>query len=421
MKVLPGILVAAAVALGLGWLVNQPGHATISWFGRTIAFHPVVGVAVALGLLLLFLLLARLWGGLRYRSDLFGPGRTLRQQAAARGPTATALVAYLAGEREGAAKLAAKALRQHPNEWTALAVAAFAGDADAEAALRRDKDLGGLAVMSEFLRLRSPAAAEALARLRPSSPVAQAALLRSRALAGDWTGAREALYAWIAADPQLASSSTWREASLDHAAGSEAVAGGEGAAAEQFFHAALAAEPRFSPAAVALAGLLARQQRLDEAERVLELAWAAAPEPAIARSYLGLHPVESAGERLVRVERLVSGAPGAAESRLTLAEQALLAGDSARALDVVSPLLGEKPVRARAALVGVGAYRELGGVPPHQSWPDAVIGGAREPDWACVDCRGHSPEWALFCPSCEHTGALVPEPCLPVGRVPAQA
>lgn len=82
---LVAILLVAALALALGWAANQPGRASIDWFGWTVAVHPAWLVTLLLLVVGISLVLAWSWIWLRYRSGLFGPGRTLRRQAAARG------------------------------------------------------------------------------------------------------------------------------------------------------------------------------------------------------------------------------------------------------------------------------------------------------------------------------------------------
>lgn len=403
-----GLIAIAAAALALGWGANQTGEVTISWFGSIVSFHPAFGLAALVGLILLLMLVARVWGAFRYRSDFFGARRRLRRQAAARGSSAAALAAYLAGENVEAAKLAKRALRTSQEDWPALAVLALTGDTGAQVRLMKDGDTEAVGSVAEFRCNRTLATSERLARVRPNSPDAWASVLRERARARDWLGAREALERWKAVVPGGGFGSAWQEASLDYAEGLEAVEKADPQNAEQFFRAALAIEPRFHLAADGLSRILLRQGDRGGAERILEKSWAALQNPAIAFSYAELVPLESAGERLARFERLVSSAPGAPESRLALAAQSLAAGDASRALELVGPLLAEKPVRARAAMLALDAHRRLGSEPPpHETWPEAALHGEQEPDWACLACRTHSPDWHLFCENCDEAGLLV--------------
>lgn len=406
-RALLAILLIAGIALALAWTANQPGAISIDWFGWTVTSHPAWAVAVAVALLILPLLFARIWGWLRYRSGLFGPGRKLRRQASARGYSAGALAAYLTGQERHAAKLAARALRIDPDDWAASAVAALAGDASQDARLRADPATTLLAALAAYRRHPDRSTAETAAALAPASAFAWEAALDERARDGDYAGGRTALANWVALDPEIRTDAGWIGAALDFAAAQAAKAEGDRDRARAALESALKSQPGFAPAAAELAGLFADDDRLRAAEKVIETAWKAAPHPILAQAYAGLQPLETQGERLQRIQRLVNLRPDHPESRMTLATHALAAGEADQALLALGPLLEGEGVRMRAAQLAAQAHRRLGFDPPASAtWLDALTTGAPEADWECRRCHAHSRDWHLACPSCGHIGRL---------------
>lgn len=378
----------------------------LEWFGWEVNFHPVWLIAAAAALWFVFHVARRAWNWLRWKSGLFGPARQLRRQKAALGDASAALGALISGQEDRAASLAQDALKSDPTNSMAQAVAALTGDGRQIAELDRNKATKSLAALAKLRQSPDVAVAEEATRAAPTNAAAWQALVEQRARSGDFAGAISALGNWRALDDRAEALGSWIEASLLTGA-ADAELDDEPARAS--LSRALKAEPRFAPAATRLALLAEEAGDVSGAERAAESVWSVQPTPALARAFADLYPLETDDARLARLQKLAAKNPDHPESLLIVAEAALTAGDPALALETVSPLLGEPPVRLRAAAVALEAHRRLGIDPPTgAAWLDAAATGAPGLRWHCANCRAETVDWELECPSCTRVGTLLP-------------
>jgi len=159
---------------------------------------------------------------------------------------------------------------------------------------------------------------------------------------------------------------------------------------------ALKALPGFAPAAAHASRLAHRLGRDREARRLVEDAWAVAPHPELARAYADLAPNERLSERLRRFERLRARAADHPETRLALAELALLAGRLDQAREHLDLVLAKNPT-ARACRLAAELERAAGAAASTvQSWLAKAGEVAPDPAWVCEDTGDVLPEWRAF-------------------------
>jgi HemY protein len=164
---------------------------------------------------------------------------------------------------------------------------------------------------------------------------------------------------------------------------------GERQAALEDAQAAVRLRPDFAPAAVMTARLLAADDRIARAAQVLEGAWKVGPHPALWLAYRDLITDETPSERAGRLASLAAFNPTARESRILMAEQALLIGDGEGARAAAAPLQAE-PLTRRLAGLFARIATARGDRDEARAW--TVRGGEapQEPDWSDLDPEGRA-------------------------------
>ncbi len=394
----------AATALLLAFAANETGHIELDWFGWTARFHPVFALGGMIALLAFWHYAGAFWTWLQYRSGLFGAARKLRRQRAARASSAAALSAFLFGQQARAKKLAAEALANDPEDWTAGAIAAFCGNETEIERLLGDEATRPLATLARFRLSPSLQNAEAAATAAPASSAAWQAVTEARARELDYRGAEAALSNWHALDPDLDSEARWIGAALAFAAAEDARQGGDPDKARSEALRALKLEPKFVPAAMILADLSEAGDRA--VEKAVHKTWTLAPHPSLLKAYVALEPLADDTAQLARVETLIAGNRDHPESQLALARYALAAGEPSRALETLSAHLDATAPRDEAIHLALDAYRHLGINPPaHAAWVDTT--GSIPPAWHCRACNAAAVKWSLECARCDRIGTLV--------------
>lgn len=172
---------------------------------------------------------------------------------------------------------------------------------------------------------------------------------------------------------------------------------------------AFAADPAFSPAALAHARRLAAAGQGKRARAVLEQGWAANPHPDIAEEYL-----RGEGDLLARAraaEQLVHRNPTHPESRLLLARTWTAANLTGRARAELTALLGSGQADRRAfqAMIDLELL-EQGEGPAGRAAEAKLLRAAAAapppPAWRCGDCATEHPRWVPDCPSCGAVGRI---------------
>ncbi|QCI78950.1 tetratricopeptide repeat protein [Hankyongella ginsenosidimutans] len=390
-----------ALALLLAWAANQPGYFRLAWFGWVIQTRAVVALLILMIGMALAAALMWLAMTLRWRARLYRSGRTMKRLQDGHLIATQALAALKVDRPEAAAKLAGRP-RAGPDDPVALYVAACGGDGVAQHRLDADKRTALLGAIARGQPGAAVEALEELARMAPDSAPAWRNLFKTRARAGDWSGAVAALDKWRKLDRDAQPNIQHRRAGVCHAAALDAEKRGDTTAAARWRRDAVRASLSFAPAVAAQAEVLTARGKTGQGSRLLMSAWQDEPNPLIAQAYAALDPTETPAHRLGRMTALVNQYPSHPESRLTLAEAALAAGQPRKAIEALHPI-SSPPMRARTARVLAEAYRQLGDVMPDYV-SAALTGGVPEPNWHCHTCGDRSTAWVLVCPSCGDVG-----------------
>ncbi len=133
------------------------------------------------------------------------------------------------------------------------------------------------------------------------------------------------------------------------------------------------------PAATLAARLLAEQNSLRKAAKILETAWRAGPHPDIAQTYGSLRYGDSPRERRVRVKRLADKGPEHVETALALAQASIDVGDFAAARSALASY-ATNPTRRVATMMASIAEAE-GDVGRSREWLARAMRAAPDPAW----------------------------------------
>ena len=354
-----GILIA--LAFGEAWLVDRPGDLVLNWQGYRIETSVLVGIGVVI---VAAAALLALWSLIRFVFKIPSlMAIATRGQRHERGYAALSrgMIAVGAGDTQLARKSAAEAHKLLRNEPLALLLKAQAaqlsGDAgQAEAAFqemarRNDTRLLGLRGLHVEAQRQGHGekAQEYAAAAREIAPLPWAAKadFDHKVAAGDWKAAL-ALLDTAAGSAFLDKAVRERKRAVLETALALDKAEADPAGALTLARAALKRAPALAPAVALGARLLANAGDARKAAKLIEIAWPEAPHPELAKIYLGLHPGETDVARLGRALALARLAPREAESKITVAQAALAAGDFKAAREAVQPLIDgpERPTRA---------------------------------------------------------------------------
>jgi HemY protein len=408
------LLVLAAAAFGLGWLIDRPGEITLSWQGYQVETSVLTG----LGLLAVFAAaLAAAWSFLssvfRFPSAMSRAGRERRREqgfaALSRG-----ILAVGVGDARLAGRAAAEAQRYLPDEPLALLLKAEAaqlsGDHSAvEAAFRemtRRKDMHLLGYRGLHAHAQRRGDVEQAHRLASTAhgiaalPWTASAVLEKHVAANDWEGALAALESSGSLidkrtkERQRAVLATAIALDKEHSAPGEAL---------RLARSAAKREPDLVPAIALAARLLARKGAVRKAARMIEAAWPLARHPDLARIYLDLHPSESNSDRLVRARVLAKLAPGDPECVMTVAAAAISACEYVAAREAMLPLIqrDEQPTARMCLLMAEIEEAEHGESGYAREWLTRASRAPRDACWVAGDVL--SEQWL---PASPVTGKL---------------
>lgn len=404
------LLIALSAVTGLAlWLARIGGTVEVRvgdvWIGITF---PVALMALAIA----FLLLHGSLTAFRWLRDLPARRRAARrEQRRSDGDAAVtrALVALAAGTPDAARAEVRRARLLLGDTPQTLLLAAeaerLAGREDAAATVFKQlADRGD----ARFLGLRG--------------------LLRQAMQREDWAAAQrlakeaETVHpgaAWLREERQVLALRThdWREAlALSPPAGPRAALAlaaamqeEEPARAAEFEKQAFAADPAFTPAALAHAKRLAAAGSARRARSVLEQSWLAAPHPDIGAAWI-------AGEkdRLARVkavEDLIHRNREHPESRLLMARAAIDAGLTGRARSELEALVAADSADRRcylmlAELEEVEHGDTADARAAQAKWLRAAANAQGAPRWRCGACGAEHNAWKAECAACGTVGRI---------------
>jgi HemY protein len=333
------------LVIGAVWLAEQKGAVSIQWRGWLLETSCGVLIFIVLALAALFVLVWRLWQGVRATPRAIGRIRSHRRRDKGYRSLVRALSAIASGEGERALRHASEAGAVSEPALAHLAVAeaaGLAGDAvraEREYAILADRPdtalIGlkgqiGLAEQRGDLVLAMELARRART-LAPKSPWA----LRQLFEIEDKAGAYDAAERTLADATKLGAFPPGAEdrllARILYARALKAEESGESQPALADAERAHKLDPSAPDYAVLAARLLGRAGKTGAAERVLSRTWPLAPTPAVAAAWMALAPTGDMTLRLKQAERLHALDRDLPEGRLTLAEAQLATGRWAEA------------------------------------------------------------------------------------------
>ena len=380
------------LALGVAWFADRPGDVAITWLGYRIETSVMVALA-AVALVVIFSVL--LWS--IARGILRSPDQVslfMRHRRAVKGHLAVTrgLIAIGSGDEEAARKSASEAKRLAPDEPLSLLLnaqsAQMSGDrTGAERAFRAmagrsDTKLLGLRGLYVEAQRRDDANAarlfaEEAAKSAPALAWAGQAVLDYRCAAADWAGALSALDSM---QGSLTKAVYRRQRAVLLTARAMTLADNDRDTARKLAQEAVKLAPDLVPAAALAGRLLAEQNELRKAGRLLEAAWKANPHPDLAEAYANLRFGDSARDRLMRVQKLVAKSPGGIEGALATAHAALDAREFATARAALASHLA-MPTRRVATLMADIEQTEHGDEGRAREWMARAVRAAPDPAW----------------------------------------
>ncbi len=424
------LVLVAALAVAASAVIGQPGHASIEWLGWRL---DLTAAAAVMLLVIGALVATAFWRTVIWMFE--APVRAARARARARrvqGADALSrgFIAATAGDGSEARRWALKAadlVDDTPALVRILAAQAAEAAGDIPAAQTAytamlglsDMKLAGhrglmLLALGQGDQKAALANAEAAYGMTRTARWAWTALLQARLDAADWTGAlelvrdasqrkivspliaertRAALLAAQAASLESSPDPRGRDMALDYAMDAAKL------------------KPGFAPGVVVAARLLAADGKPGRAAGVIENAWRVAPHPALWLAYRDLYTQETPRERAQRLQGLAGLNPTHRESKLLMAEQALLTGDAAGARAATTSLLMEPSTARFCALMARTAFT-AGDADEARAWIARSGAAPQEPDWSDLDPEGkafaYTPQdWARLAAVYAETGELV--------------
>lgn len=421
-KVILFVLLVMALAWGASYLLEAPGSAVLTGFGREVTLGPLQIVIAMILLVLAVWLLLKLLGFLaafaRYvNGDDTALTRHFGRRRERRGFEALAegMMALASGEGRVAMEKAARAeSKLHRPELTQLLTAQgaeMAGDRKrAEASYRalltdeRTRFVGVRGLMKQRLAQGDTETALKLAErayaLRPRHEETQDTLLRLQTQRGDWAAARRTLQGKLKSGTLPRDVHRRRDAVL---ALSEATGTFSTASDEDARQAAIEANrlsPDLVPAAVAAARAHMAQGKPKYAARVLRKAWDSHPHPDLAAAFAAIAPDETPAQRIRRFRALTEVRPQDPETRMLSAELALAAEDFPAARRALGDLATTHPTARSLTLMAAIERGEGADDAVVRAWLARAVTAPRGPQWVCDNCHNIHGQWGPVCDNC---------------------
>ncbi len=412
MRLLLVLIVAGLIAVGVAWLADNDGTATLVLSSYEVSMNASVALVLIVILALVLAVVIRLAYVIAGSSAKLGTWTTERRakqfyQALSHGLIAAA--SDDAAEAGHFARRSDKLLRRQPLGLLLTSQAAhLAGDEAKEETAYRDmltfpetEFLGLRGLYSLALRNRDPGQALAHAtRAYALKPKAWAtnALFDLRVSRGEWREAQALVVQATRGKTLTPSVARRRRAVLLAAQAVEADHAGDAAAHAHALE-ALALAPGLTAPALIASRHLSEQGRSWKAQDVIEAAWSHAPHRDLAEAYAAMKPEEdreTCANRLIALARLN---PNNRESRVLLAEQLAVLHRWGEAQSVLAPLADDfssARVCNLMATISLGQDDAL----TAQSWRSRAARAGQVTDWRCSNCAAVASEWGAVCPRC---------------------
>jgi len=410
------LAVVAAVTLA-----DYPGRVSVDWQGWRIDLS--VGVLVLLVdlIVVVAVVVSRFWGAIRRVPGRFLDMRRTGRRDRGYKALTQGMGAVAAGDVGEARRWARKAdalLDDPPLTMLLSAQAAQLGGEEAAArryfeAMLDHPDTAFLGVRGLLMQsLKTGDTVEALRlaerayKLRPETGWVVDQLFELQVESGLWSEANEVIASAIRRKTLPASRARRRRAAVlvEHSRVAEA----EGDADTAFSRAGEAhnLDPTLVPATLALARLYTARDRAVKAERLVEEAWARAPNPELAAMYGEIISATDPLARVKKFQRLFSFRPDHPESHIALAEVSLAARLWGEARKHLKAAAGTAPTARVCRLMAELDENENGDMEASRKWLARATTAAPDEAWVCNDCGAVAGAWTALCGNCSSFGSL---------------
>jgi HemY protein len=410
------LAVVAAVTLA-----DYPGRVSVDWQGWRIDLSVGVLVLLVALIVVVAVVVSRFWGAIRR-----APGRFLDMRRSGRRDRGykaltQGMVAVAAGDVGEARRWARKAdalLDDPPLTMLLSAQAAQLGGEEAAArryfeAMLDHPDTAFLGVRGLLMqsiktgdKVEALRLAERAYKLRPETGWVVDQLFELQVESGLWSEANEIIASAIRRKTLPASRARRRRAAVlvEHSRVAEA----EGDADTAFSRAGEAhnLDPTLVPATLALARLYKARDRAAKAERLVEEAWARAPNPELAAMYGEIISDTDPLARVKKFQRLFSFRPDHPESHIALAEMSLAARLWGEARKHLKAAAGTAPTARVCRLMAELDENENGDIEASRKWLARATTAAPDEAWVCNDCGAVAGAWTALCGNCGSFGSL---------------
>lgn len=414
--VLVGLIVFAALQLA-----GNPGEVSIEWLGYRIDTYFGVALLVLLAGVILLLVVYRFIRGLLGLPGGFFQRRAARRRDEGVSALSLGMAAIAAGDAEEARKQAKRAekLLNDPTKTRLLSAQAAALGGDTEAAGRyfdaltespETKFVGLVGKLRQALEAGDKEAALPLARqarnLRPDSNFAARSLFALETEAEDWGAAQKTLFDAVRRELIPEAEAKRYRIAIDMERARVKRETGDFGGANDFALRVLKVDPGFAPAVAIAADWESSKGHTRKAQKLIEDAWQAEPQPALAKLYAGLWPDDSPSDRLKHIHKLTATASDCPAGRIALAEAAIAAELWGEARTALEGIPAGKRTAAVYRLLAYLAQAELADAAEARLLLEQAGNAPADPTWTCSDCGATASSWSVRCGHCGHFATL---------------
>lgn len=394
-RILVFLAVIAALAFGVGWLVDRPGSVSLVWEGWQVETTvPVLIFAVVVFTAAVMILLALLRTIIDIPDAvshfLHGRRRKRGMNAIARG-----LVAVGVGDAKAARRSANDARRFVGDEPLTLLLRAQAAQLSGDRTAAEDAfrsmleapetlPLGYRGLFVEARRRGDREEARRIAdqslRATPDVPWAGPALLELQSADSDWDAAL-ATVERNRANKVIDKDVALRQRAVLLTAKAQTLVETQPEEARRLAREAAKLAPGLVPAAALAGRLLGEAGDYRKASRLVEAAWRINPHPDLAWTYINIRPGDAAFDRLKRARKLADQAYGNDEGALILAQAAIDARDFDAARAALEPLTAGVPTRRVCLLMAELEDADTGDRGRARAWLARAVAARRDTAW----------------------------------------
>lgn len=416
------LLTQIALVVGAAVLLAEfPGRVAVEWEGWRLDTSVATVAVVVATLIIAAIILSRFWGAIRR-----APGRFLDSRRASRRQRGYAaltqgMVAVAAGDVAEARRWARKAdtLLDEPPLTMLLSAQAAQLNGDEAAARRyfesmlKHNDTAFLGVRGLLMQaIKSGDKMEALRLaqqaygLRPETGWVVDQLFELQVESGLWDDANETIAAAIRRRSVPAAEARKRRAAVLVEQGRAAQAEGNEEIAMSRLREAHDLDPTLVPATVGLARVFKTRDRAGKAARLIEEAWARAPNPELASAYGEVIDGKDPLARVKQFQRLFSFRPDHPESHVALAQVSLAAKLWGEARKHLTAAAADAPTARVCRLMAELEEAEKGDMAAARQWLSRATTAVPDEAWVCNECGAIAGGWTAVCGNCDAFGSL---------------